>query len=385
MGIWSRTRHEQDVPTCVAFVQVSCALSAKRDYYEVLGVSRDAQPEEVKRQYRKLALKFHPDRNKSADAQEHFKEISEAYAVISDKKKRQIYDTRGHAGLDGQYGSEDMFGGTSFSDMFSNANFSDLFGGGRGGSVFESFFGGGGGEPERGNDLLCEVAMTLEDVLNGKKVELDIKKDVECDSCHGSGSSDGKRETCSTCGGHGRVQYSRQSGFASFVTVGPCRACGASGKIVKSPCKKCSGKGKRSGTRHVSHLIPPGTVDEDYRLKGEGEYVPGGQSGDLVFRVSVRQHEHFVREGADLVHVLDVSMVDAALGCKVDVPTLNGTRSISVPAASQYGQTVTVRGEGLPTGYGGMRGDLLVKLRVTVPKKLTKDQKRILEEFREKR
>ncbi len=355
-------------------------MSAKRDYYEVLGISRDAQPEEIKRQYRKLALKFHPDRNKSADAQEHFKEISEAYAVISDKKKRQIYDTHGHAGIDGQYSTEDMFSGASFSDIFANTNFSDMFGGGRGSTMFESLF--GGGEPGRGRDLLCEVSMTLEDVLHGKTVELDIKKDVECDSCHGSGSSDGRRETCSACGGRGRVQYGRQSGYASFVTVGPCRACGASGTIVKDPCKKCSGAGKRHGTRHVSRLIPPGTTDGDYYLKGEGEYVPGDQSGDLVFRVSVRRHEHFVRDGADLVHALDISMVDAALGSKVDVPTLEGTKSISVQAASQHGQTVTVRGEGLPTGHGGRRGDLLVKLRVTVPKKLTKDQKRLLEEFR---
>ena len=359
-------------------------MSAKRDYYEVLGVSRDASPEEIKRQYRKLALKFHPDRNKSADAQEHFKEISEAYAVISDSKKRQIYDTRGHSGIDGQYGSEDIFGGANFSDVF-GGNFEGFFGGGGGGggSVFDSIFGGGGGGARRGRDIGYEVDLTLEDVLRGKTVELDIKMDIKCDTCRGTGSSDGRRETCRECGGSGRVQQGRQSGFASFVTIGPCRACRASGTVVKSPCKKCSGSGARRGTRHVSQVIPPGTMEGEYEV-GEGEYAQGG-SGSLIFRVRVRKHEHFVRDGTNLVHVLDVNMEDAALGATLEVPTLEGTSSIDLRAGTQYGDDVTIRGQGLPTGHGGRRANLIVKIRVKVPEKLSGEQRRLLGEFRDAR
>jgi len=354
-------------------------VSAKRDYYEVLGVARDASAEEVKRQYRKLALKFHPDRNKSADAQEHFKEISEAYAVISDDKKRRMYDAHGHAGVDGQQGAADGFGGAG---GFGGASFEDILGGS---GIFETLFGGGGAagaRARRGRDLLHEMSLTLEDVLHGKALEIDRKGDVECNSCHGSGSADGRRETCAACGGSGAVRRGRQSGFASFFSVGPCGKCGATGSVVKSPCKECSGSGKRRGTRHVSETIPPGIEEGDYTLEGEGEYVPGGQNGDLILRIRIRRHEHFVRRGADLVHELTVDMADAALGCEVDVPTLEGSRRVSVPSGSQYGDTLTVRGQGLPRHGGGSRGNLVVALNVTVPKKLSKAQRRLLEEYR---
>ena len=348
-------------------------MSARRDYYEVLGVARDASPEEVKRQYRKLALKFHPDRNSSADAQEHFKEISEAYAVISDDKKRRMYDAHGHAGVDGQQGGAGGFGGTSFEDMFS------------GGNIFETLFGatGGGGGVRRGRDMHYEMNLTLEEVLHGKMLEIDMRGDVECNSCLGSGSSDGRRETCGTCGGSGAVRRGRESGFASFFSVGPCNTCGATGRVVKSPCKECSGTGKRHGTRHVSEGIPAGIDEGDYSLEGKGEYVPGGQNGDLILHIRIRRHEHFVRRGADLVHELKVDMVDAALGCEADVPTLEGSRRLSVPAGSQHGDMLKVRGQGLPRESGGRaRGDLVVVLGVAVPKKISREQRRLLEEFR---
>lgn len=348
-------------------------MSAKRDYYEVLGVARDASAEEVKRQYRKLALKFHPDRNKSSDAQEHFKEISEAYAVISDDKKRRMYDAHGHAGVGGQEGGAGGFDG---------ANFEDIFGGG---NIFETLFGGGGGaggRVRRGRDLLHEMSITLEEVLHGKSLEIDMRRDVECNSCHGSGSSDGRRETCGACNGSGAVRRGRQSGFASFFSVGPCGECDATGSVVKNPCRECSGSGKRRGTRHVSETILPGIDEGDYRVEGEGEYVPGGQNGDLILRIRIRRHEHFVRRGTDLVHELKVGMVDAALGYEADVPTLDGSRRLSVPAGSQYGDMLTIRGQGLPRYGSRSRGDLIVALRVVVPKKLSKEQRRLLEEFR---
>lgn len=346
-------------------------VSAKRDYYEVLGVARDASAEEVKRQYRKLALKFHPDRNKSADAQEHFKEISEAYAVISDDKRRRMYDAHGHAGVDGQQGGAGGFG---------DVNFEEIFGGG---NIFETIFGAGAGrQSRRGRDMLHEMSLTLEDVLHGKMLEIDIRKDIKCQSCGGSGSSDGRYETCAACGGSGSVRRGRDTGFGSFFSVGPCGKCAATGSVAKSPCKKCSGSGKRRGTRHVSQPIPPGTDEGDYTLAGHGEYIPGGQSGDLILRIRIRRHEHFVRKGTDLVHELKVDMADAALGCEVDVPTLEGSRKISVPAGSQHGSLLTVRGQGLPRPGGNSRGDLVVALRVTVPKKLSREQRRLLEEYR---
>lgn len=347
-------------------------MSAKRDYYEVLGVPRDASAEEIKRQYRKLALKFHPDRNKSSDAQEHFKEISEAYAVISDDKKRRMYDAHGHAGVDGQQGGAGGFGGADFEDIFGGGNmFETLFGGG-----------GGGGRARRGRDLLHEMSLTLEDVLHGKRLEIDRRGDVKCNSCDGSGSSDGRRATCGACNGSGMVRRGRQSGFASLFSIGPCGECGATGSVVKDPCRECSGSGKRRGIRHVSEEIPPGIDEGDYRLEGEGEYVPRGDSGDLILRIRIRKHEHFVRRGTDLVHELKVGMVDAALGREADVPTLEGSRRISVPAGSQYGDTITVRGQGLPRHGGGSRGNLIVALNVTVPKKLSREQRRMLEGFR---
>lgn len=346
-------------------------MSAKRDYYEVLGVSREASPSEIKSQYRKLALKFHPDRNKSGEAGEHFKEISEAYAVLSDKQKRAMYDSHGHAGIDGQYTTEDIFRGANF----------DF--GGMGGSIFETLFGNRGfGQQSAGRDMLHEVDLTLTDVLHGKKLELDLEKDVECNACGGSGSRDGSRQKCGICGGSGMERSGRQSGFASFVTMHPCRKCGGAGSTITNPCSECSGNGKRSGTRHISPEIPAGIEEGDYTIEGEGEYVPGGRNGDLILRIRIRGHDQFKRNGADLVHIRTVPMADAILGCKLEIPTLEGTTMISVPAGTQFGDTITVSGQGLPGGRWRRRGDILVKLRVEIPRKLSKEQKRLIEEFR---
>ena len=235
-------------------------MSAKRDYYEVLGISKEAQINEIKSQYRKLALKFHPDRNKSSEAAEHFKEISEAYAVLSDTKKRQLYDQHGHAGVDGRYSTEDIFrgAGANFDDIFS-----DLFGGrGRtttGGfdSIFENLFGGGaqgfgGFGRQRGSDMLYETSVSLEDVLNGKKMDLDLQKNVDCPDCNGSGCSPGTSKIkCSDCDGQGQVRVSRNMGFSTFVTVQPCRKCSGQGMMIEKPCKKCK-LGKVKGTKHIS-------------------------------------------------------------------------------------------------------------------------------------
>ncbi|MEX1996277.1 MAG: DnaJ domain-containing protein, partial [Nitrosopumilaceae archaeon] len=266
-------------------------MSAKRDYYEVLGVQKNAPQDEIKSQYRKLALKFHPDRNKSPDAAEHFKEISEAYAVLSDSEKRKIYDTYGHAGVDGRYSTEDIFRGA-------RVNFEDIFGGFGGGgfdSIFESLFGRGGFSGfggfgrERGADLVYETSITLEDVLRGKREEIDLQKDVECENCKGSGCAPGtSMRTCTVCNGQGQVRTSRSSGFSTFITVHPCNTCRGQGKIIERPCSKCKGRGKQKGTKHLSFDIPLGVDTGEYTIKGEGESVDNGINGDLIVRIRVK-------------------------------------------------------------------------------------------------
>jgi len=364
-------------------------MSAKRDYYEVLGVSKDTQLNEIKSQYRKLALKFHPDRNKSSEAAEHFKEISEAYAVLSDTKKRSLYDQHGHAGVDGRYSTEDIFrgAGANFDDIFS-----DLFGGrGRrttGGfdSIFENLFGGrsqgfGGFGRQRGSDMLYETSISLEDVLNGKKIDLDLQKNVDCPDCNGSGCFPGTSKTkCSDCNGQGQVRISRNMGFSTFVTVQPCRKCSGQGMMIEKPCKKCK-SGKVKGTKHISFELPAGIDNGDYVISGEGESVPDGVNGDLIIRVNVQPHPKFKRDGRDIFYDTQISIMDASLGKNLEVPTLEGFSKISVESGSQPNTIIKLKGKGLSgRGLRG-RGDQYVRLVVNIPKKLSKHQKDLLKEL----
>lgn len=361
-------------------------MSSKRDYYEVLGVSKNASPSEIKSQYRKLALKFHPDRNKSDDAAEHFKEISEAYAVLSDPQKRQVYDQHGHAGVSGQYTSEDIFqgAGANFSDIFQ-----DLFGRSGGGgfdNIFESIFGGRGGgfsrAQQRGSDILYETSLDLEDVLSGKKIEAEIKKEIICDSCKGSGASPGsEKKTCSSCNGQGQVRTTRKMGFASFVTVQPCSSCMGEGMIIENPCKECKGQGKKHGTKKVSFDIPAGVDNGDYAIQGEGNEVPNGVNGDLIVRVRIKPHDKFKRDGYDIFYDQEISMIDAALGCDMKVPTLEGEEKIKIESGSQPNTIIKLKGKGVPSMTSRGRGDQYVRLVVNIPKKLNKHQKNLLEEF----
>jgi molecular chaperone DnaJ len=334
-------------------------MTAKRDYYEVLGVSKDTPINEIKSQYRKLALKFHPDRNKSEEAAEHFKEISEAYAVISDPEKRKIYDQHGHAGVDGRYSTDDIFQGAS-------ANFNDIFGRGGGGfdSIFESIFGRGGGfggQQQRGSDLLYETSISLEDVLSGKKMEIDLKKNIECTTCNGSGCKPGtSQKTCNSCNGQGQVRKSRSMGFASFVTVEPCSSCRGKGSIVETPCSECKGNGKSKGTKKITFEIPPGIDNGDYTIPNEGDEIPGGINGDLIVRIRV---------------------IDATLGKEITVPILNGSDKIRIDSGSQPNTIIKLKGKGLPRLNSRGRGDQYVRVVVNIPKKLSKDQKKLLEEF----
>lgn len=353
-------------------------MAAKRDYYEVLGVSKTSSPDEIKKQYRKLALKFHPDRNKSSEAAEHFKEISEAYAVLSDPEKKQLYDQHGHAGVDGRYSSEDIFRGA-------RGDFSDIFGQGGGGfeSIFESIFGRGGGfGQQRGSDILYETYVTLEDVLHGKKMDIELQKQIQCDICDGTGCKPGtNKKTCPTCNGQGQVRQSRNMGFASFVTASTCSACRGQGVIIETPCNECEGQGKIKGRKQVTFEIPPGVDSGDYTVPNEGNEVPDGINGDLIVRVRVQPHSKFNRDGKDIFYDQDVSMVDAALGCEIVVPTLEGTEKVKVDSGSQPNTIIKLKGKGVPHINSRGRGDQYVRIVVNIPKKLNKHQKNLLDEF----
>lgn len=364
-------------------------MSTKRDYYEVLGISKDASQNEIKSQYRKLALKFHPDRNKSPEASDHFKEISEAYAILSDPQKRQVYDQYGHAGVEGRYSQEDIFQGgqANFNDIFN-----DLFGRSGGGfdSIFDSIFSGGGfrgfsgTQQQRGSDLLYETTLTLEDVLKGKKAEIDLPKEVVCKECNGSGCAPGtSKKKCTDCNGQGQLRRGRRMGFASFVTVEPCSTCNGQGQIVETPCKECSGFGRHKGEKKVSFEIPAGIDNGDYTIQGEGNEMPNGVNGDLVVRVRVAPHEHFKRDGSDLFYDQKISIVDAALGKEIKVPTLEGSEKIKVEQGSQPNTIIKLKAKGLPKLNSWGRGDQYVRLVVEIPKKLDKKQKKLLEEFQE--
>jgi molecular chaperone DnaJ len=232
--------------------------------------------------------------------------------------------------------------------------------------------------------MLYETSITLEDFLNGKKIEIDVQKDVECDSCKGSGCASGtSKVTCSSCNGQGQVRQSRRMGFASFVTVAPCTKCKGQGKIVEKPCKNCKGIGKRKGTRHVSFDVPAGIDSGDYTIQGEGEYVPDGNNGDLIVRIHVQPHSQFKRDGADLFFDQKISMIDAVLGKEIDVPTLEKSEKIKIEQGTQPNAIIKLKGKGLPRQNSWGHGDQYVRLVVDIPKKLSKHQKKLLEEFKD--
>lgn len=357
-------------------------MSAKRDYYEVLGVTKTDSADAIKSQYRKLALKFHPDRNKSPEAAEHFKEISEAYAVLSDSEKKKLYDQYGHAGVEGRYSTEDIFSGArgNFDEVFSN------FGSGGFDSIFESLFGRGGGfggfSRQRGQDLLHEVSVSLDDVFRGKKLDIDVKKNIDCNDCHGSGCAPGtKPETCPGCRGQGQVRVTRNMGFSTFVTVQPCSKCNGEGSFISKPCSACKGSGKTRGTKHLSFDLPAGIDSGDYVINGEGESIPHGPSGDLIIRVRVMPHQHFKRDGADIFYDAKISIVDASLGKTIEVPTLEKPEKIKIEEGTQPNTISKIKGKGLPHMGARGRGDQYVRFVIDIPTKLNKQQKELLEKL----
>lgn len=360
-------------------------MATKRDYYEILGVDKKAPADEIKTAYRKLAMQFHPDRNKAPDAEEKFKEISEAYAVLSDQNKRQQYDQFGHAGIDMRYSQEDIFRGVDFEDILRG------FGGGRGGggSIFDVFFGGEGqkrGGPRRGSDILYELSIDLEDAAKGKKVELEVPRTETCDVCHGSGAKPGTSpKTCSACRGTGQVNRTQNTPFGRFMTTSTCGTCRGSGQIIDAPCTNCHGSGTVQKRRTLEVSIPPG-VDTGSRLRvaGEGEAgEKGGPPGDLYVETNIRQHKVFTREENDLIMETSISFAQAALGDEIVVPTLDGKAKMKIPPGTQNGHVFRLKGKGIPGLHYSGKGDQLVKIRIDVPTKLSDKQKKLLEEFAE--
>lgn len=358
-------------------------MADKRDYYEVLGVPRDVSAEDLKKAYRKLAVKFHPDKNQGDKAaEEKFKELGEAYDVLSDDQKRAAYDRYGHAAFAG--GGAGPAGG-GFHDPFDI--FREVFSGAGGGGIFETFFGGGGGGgrqrrdgPQRGNDLRYGMEISLEDAANGCEREIEYERNVSCKKCSGSGSaSGGGKKTCRTCGGVGQVISSR--GF--FQIQQTCPDCGGAGDVVSDPCKICHGTGRAKEHTKVRVKIPAG-IEDGSRLRsgGNGDFgVRGGPAGDLYIVVQIKAHEVFEREGDDLHCQMPLSFAVAALGGETTVPTLEGKASIKVPAGTQNGTTFRLRAKGMKILGDDRHGDLYVHVQIAVPTKLTPAQRAKLEEF----
>ena len=346
---------------------------AKRDYYEVLGVNKSASTAELKKAYRRIAMKYHPDRNPdNKEAEEKFKEASEAYEVLSDEKKRATYDQFGHAGLDGAAG---MGGGHGFG----GGGFSDIFG-----DVFGDIFGGGGGRrgPARGADLRYTLELSLEDAVKGTSVKIRVPTLVSCKPCHGKGSKPGSSpKTCSTCGGHGQVRM--QQGFFSVQQT--CPQCRGQGKMITDPCKTCHGQGRVEEEKTLSVKVPPGVDTGDrIRLSGEGEAGDdGGPAGDLYVEVAVKEHEFFQRDGKNLYCEVPISIFDACLGGELEVPTLDGRVKLKVPEETQTGKLFRLRGKGVTPVRGGAAGDLLCRVVVETPINLSKKQKDLLQELRD--
>jgi len=351
---------------------------AKRDYYEVLGITRDTSPEDLRKVYRKLALQYHPDKNPGdQQAEEKFKEAAEAYEVLRDAEKRRKYDQFGHAGVSGE-GAGPVF--TSVEDVLRSSFFSDIFGEG---SIFGEIFGGGwGGQARevRGANLRCAVGIALEEAVKGTSRTIELRRRDACRDCKGTGAKDGTAlETCTVCGGRGSV--GRRSILGTLVTT--CGTCGGEGRVIKTPCKSCRGDGRIRVKTKVTIHVPPGVEDGmRLRVEGEGEEADGGGSrGDLYCYVNLASHPLFVRQGDDLVCEVPITYSQAALGAKIEVPTIDEKILLTVPRGTHSGEILRVRGKGVPHlgGYG--RGDELVRVVIEVPRKLSSRQEELLREL----
>ena len=369
-------------------------MTNKQDYYEVLEISKNASKDEIKNAYRKLALKFHPDRNKSPGAEEKFKEISEAYAVLSDDEKRTRYDTYGHVGPEDAFrGSEANFE-EIFRDMgfggFAKTIFEQMFGG-RGGGGFEGSdpFGGFsfniGGNRRKGRDVLYDMELSLEDVLQGKKDEIELPKFEKCNNCGGTGAAHGtKPRICNTCNGQGQTRrVYNQNRFSTFISLEPCQACSGKGQVIDKPCNSCLGSGKIKQNKKIKLNIPAGVEDGmTLQLTGEGEYSEQGPPGDLLIRLHVLPHNLFERlDDGHVLYNLNLDYPSLVLGTEIKIPTLHGHEKLKIPAGTQANTILKIKGKGLPR-YGTYgKGDQLVRIQVKIPHTITEKQRLLLKEL----
>lgn len=354
---------------------------AKADYYEVLGVGREASDSEIKSAFRKAAKQYHPDLHPGdKEAEAKFKEINEAYEVLSDSGKRAKYDQFGHAAFDPAAGAGGSYGGAGFGD------FSDIFS-----SVFGGFGGFGGGSayrngPVQGNDLRYNLTITFEEAAFGVRKEILIPREDSCKTCGGSGAKPGTQPTtCTTCGGSGQVRVQQNTPFGSFATVRTCDTCGGTGKIIKEPCQDCRGKGRVSKTNRIAVNVPAGINDgQTLTLRGEGEAGHrGGPNGDLYVVITVKPHKLFTRKGFDLYLDMNIPMTVASLGGEIQVPTLSGTVKYSIPEGTQPGTTFRLREQGVQRLNASGKGDLFVRANVQIPKKLNDEQRELMQKLAE--
>jgi molecular chaperone DnaJ len=351
-------------------------VATRRDFYDVLGVPRNATEDQIRSAYRQQALRYHPDRNKEVGAAERFKEVTEAYEVLRDGDKRAMYDRFGHVGNETPFGAGGFgFGGFGFED------------------IFETFFGAGtttrGGRrtrAQRGADLRHEVTLTFEEAVFGCERELEVQRHEPCEACHGSGLEPGTEPTtCPRCGGAGELRRATQTVFGQFVNVSLCDRCQGEGRIVTTPCATCAGRGRVPLARRLRVTVPAGIDDgSQIRLAGEGEPgAPGGTPGNLYIDIRVQQHRYFRRQGNDLLLDLPINVAQAALGAEVEIPTLDEPTRLRIPQGAQSGRTVRLRGKGVPYLRASGRGDLQVRLHVVTPTDLTDEQRKLLERLAE--
>jgi len=359
---------------------------AKRDYYEILGVTKTSDKSEIKKAYRKVAMKYHPDKNPDDKAaEEKFKEAAEAYEILSDENKKAKYDRYGHAGVDPQAG----FGGggnMNMEDIFSH--FGDIFG--DSGGPFDSFFRGSTSSRRRsgqkGSNLRIKVSMTMEEVANGVTKKIKVKKQGTCDSCGGSGAKDkGSVSSCGTCNGSGYVRQIKSTFLGQMQTTAVCPNCNGSGSQIKAKCSSCKGDGRYAQDETIEIEIPGGVEDGmQLSMRGKGNAGPnGGSNGDLIIMIEIKNHEHFTRDGQNIMYDLFLNFADAALGSSVEVPTLGKPVKITIPAGTAAGKIFRLREKGLPSVQGYGKGDQLINVNIWTPKTLTKDEKEMLEKMRE--
>jgi len=361
-----------------------------KDYYSTLGLKRNATQDEIKKAYRKLALKYHPDRNQGdKEAEARFKETAEAYEVLTDTKKRETYDRFGEDGLRGAFSGQG--GGFSWQDFHHASDFEDIFGNIFGGSIFGDLFGAGtsGGRrrqpsAQRGNDLRVNLSLSLEEIAAGVEKTIKIRKFKRCPSCSGSGARPGSvPKTCPTCGGTGEVQSQSRSFFGTFISVQPCPTCGGEGKMISDPCVSCNGSGHVRESETITIRVPAGVTTGNYiPLKGQGDVGPhNGPAGDIIVYIEEEEHSLFERQGDDILYDLPITFAQAALGDSIEVPTLGGRAMLKIPAGTQSGKVFRMRGKGIQHLQRPGSGDELVRVWVWTPKNLSKRERQVLEEL----